>query len=418
MYLQLLDGVTAQCSIGFRSDGAILLISGGPTGTTLATYTGAITAINTWYAFEFEVFISGTAGYMNVRKNGNTSNDFSSATNLATRVSANNYANKLLLGLNNSVAVHQIDDLFWRSDATSVSWLGDVRCYVRMPANDVSVQFSRTPLGVLTQTVPTVAGTINGITANRTQFTAFTAAYGGVVSSASVSVNTGNAGSAKCAIYADNGSGLQPSTILATATASVTPVPTGTMTFTFSPGLTVTKGTLYWIAVNTDTGGGFFSIPGGNFLTGAFAAAAYSTFPTANPVVTTNSNLVQMSWTFASTPANWQAVAEPQQDDVASYVYDNTPGHADAYGIATITAVPSTVYAVTTRGYVQKNDVGSRTMAVQLKSGGTTVATPTVVPQVGLWTWAWRTDVTDPNTGVAWTPAAVNAVNVGPTILT
>jgi hypothetical protein len=37
-YLQLSDGATAQCSIVFRSDGAILLTSGSWTGTVLATY--------------------------------------------------------------------------------------------------------------------------------------------------------------------------------------------------------------------------------------------------------------------------------------------------------------------------------------------------------------------------------------------
>src|SRR4029077_17141029 len=54
-YLQLFDGATGQCSIVFRTDGAILLTSGGPTGTILATYTSAFPVTNTWYAFEFEV---------------------------------------------------------------------------------------------------------------------------------------------------------------------------------------------------------------------------------------------------------------------------------------------------------------------------------------------------------------------------
>src|SRR5580765_2592229 len=76
-YLQLFDGATVQCSIVFRSDGAMLLTSGGPAGTVLATYTGAITAINTWYAFEIEIVINNTTGSVAVRKNGNSSNDFS-----------------------------------------------------------------------------------------------------------------------------------------------------------------------------------------------------------------------------------------------------------------------------------------------------------------------------------------------------
>jgi hypothetical protein len=47
-YFQLLDGTTGQVCICFRSDGAILLTSGTPAGTVLATYTGAISAQNVW----------------------------------------------------------------------------------------------------------------------------------------------------------------------------------------------------------------------------------------------------------------------------------------------------------------------------------------------------------------------------------
>jgi hypothetical protein len=45
---------------------------------------------------------------------------------------------------------------------------------------------------------------------------------------------------------------------------------------------------------------------------------------------------------------------------------------------------------------------------------GSVVASPTVVLTTSGWQWAWRTDTTDPNTGAAWTPAAVNVVQIGP----
>src|SRR5215831_8727453 len=119
-YLELTDGSTNQCTIVFRSDGAIVLASGGPTGTALATYTGAVTAINTWYSFELEVVINNTTGAFRVRKNGNPSTDFDSGAVLNTRTSANNYANKLTVGMNASV-VAAFDDVLWRSDPSSVA---------------------------------------------------------------------------------------------------------------------------------------------------------------------------------------------------------------------------------------------------------------------------------------------------------
>ena len=261
LYLQLLDGVTGQCAVVFRSDGAILLTSATAAGTTLATYAGAVTAANTWYAFEFEVIINNTTGRLRVRKNGNTSDDFDSGATLNTRpTSINNYANKLQLGAQVVVASY-FDDLFWRSNAASVVWLGDIKCNTRYPASDSAVQFSRT---------------------------------------------------------------------------------------------------------------------------GA---------------------------------ANFSSVDEPQQNTATDYVYDSTPGHADLYAIGTIATTPASTIATTTRAYMVKSDTGARTAAVQIRSGGTTVASSTLTLLSTGWRWAWRMDLTDPATGSAWTAAAVAASTVGPVVV-
>ena len=129
----------------FRSDGAILLTSGTPAGTVLATYTGAVTAQNVWYAFEFEVVVNNTTGSFTVRKNGNNINDFT-ATGLNTRGgTANNYGNRLQVGQQAVGSNYVLDDLFWQSGASTGAWLGDIRCITRMPVSDQSVTFSRTP---------------------------------------------------------------------------------------------------------------------------------------------------------------------------------------------------------------------------------------------------------------------------------
>jgi hypothetical protein len=91
------------------------------------------------------VVIHPTAGRFRVRKNGNTSDDFDSGATLNTRPGANSYANKLTLGQQTRRRQSHIDDLLWRSDASSVPFVGDVRCYTRMPASDASVVFSRSP---------------------------------------------------------------------------------------------------------------------------------------------------------------------------------------------------------------------------------------------------------------------------------
>jgi hypothetical protein len=66
---------------------------------------------------------------------------------------------------------------------------------------------------------------------------------------------------------------------------------------------------------------------------------------------------------------------------------------------------------------MQKSDAGTRTAAAQLKSGGTTVATPTInLTNVG-WQWTSRIDVVDPNTSAAWASAAVDALQIGPKVI-
>jgi hypothetical protein len=408
--LQLLDGATAQCSVVFRSDGAILLTSGGPTGTTLATYTGAITAINTWYAFEFEIVINNTAGSFTVRKNGNTSNDFTLGSLNTRGGTANNYANRLQVGSGSSAAATQyIDDLFWRSDASSVAWMGDIRCYTRMPASDASVQFSRTPNSYVQAT--SSALTVFFDVAN-SFYTPMIAAYDGTVGTGTVSFTAGFTGTLKCSVF--NGTVAGPTTILASATSITNPT-TGSNTITFPTPFTITKGTQYWMGFASSISPGSPANSGPANSGKVSTTVGYSTFPAASPTVS-NNNAPTCSW-MISTTTNYEMVSEAQQDATTSYVYESTPAHADFYGIGSIASTPVSTIAVVTRAYMQKSDAGSRTAAVQLKSGATTVASPTLTLTTSGWLWAYRTDIVDPNTSAAWTAAAVNAAQIGPSVV-
>ena len=211
-YFEFFDGATAQCSIVFKSNGDIVLTAGAPAGTVLATYASAFTVQNAWYGFEFEVLISNTAGYMKVRKNGNSTEDFTSALNLDTQVSANPYANKLQAG-NSAGTGHSLDDLFWRSDASSVTWIGEIRCYTRMPASDASVQFSRTPTSrTQRRTRPMVR--LLPLWQAQLRYTPFNPTYSGTIGVATVSLGTGYTGNLKCSIFASSGTG--PTTVVGT----------------------------------------------------------------------------------------------------------------------------------------------------------------------------------------------------------
>ncbi|HJQ59429.1 MAG TPA: hypothetical protein VJ890_21155 [Vineibacter sp.] len=406
LWFTLCDGATAQCSIVFRSDGAILLNSGAAGGTNLATYTGAIPTTGVWNQFEIEVVINNTTGSIAVRKNGNTVNDFAAGSLNTRGGTANNYANRLTTGSFASSLAQFLDDLLWRSDAASVPWVGDIRCYTRRPASDAAVQWSRSGSTPLPNGV-TSANNIS-VASGTVKYMPFTAVADGTIGSVTTVFTTGSSANFKCAIYSSSG-GL-PTIALGSATPVSAPG-TGTITFTFASPVSVTKDVSYFIALLADATSGVYGGNTSNTTGRSASGVTYSTFPLDNPTTTGGSTVVGAQAVLA-TSINAMMVAEAQQDAAASYVYSATVGQTDQYALSDTVSAPTTVVGVTTRGLFQKSDAGTRNAVVQLKSGGTTMESASTALNT-TWSWIARTDLTDPATGAAWTPGGVSTAQVG-----
>jgi hypothetical protein len=407
-YFTLGDSATAQVSIVFRQDGAILLVAGAPTGTVLATYPNAVTQASSWFAFELEVVIHATAGSFTVRRNGNPSNDFTIGS-LHTAQTANNYANRITIGVNNSIASIFIDDFLWRSDGAAVPFVGDIRCYTRMAATDASIQFAGSG-----SRVTTLAGSGgNGATANTAYYEPATIAWTGTISAVTVGFFTNFTGNVKCALF--NDAAGAPGSLLAAATNILTNPAAISQQFNFS-GVNVTIGQRIWIGICPDTTNGSSVLT----VVGTLARATsppYASFPGAISGYTPGSGAGTFASTIVFSPLpNSMLVAEPQQDGASTYVFDATVGDIDLYGIASLALPPVTTVATTVRAFMEKSDAGSRSASALMKSGGTLVATPTQFVQT-TWAWYWRTDQVDPATGAAWTAAAVDNVQVGQTVV-
>lgn len=421
LWIALYDGTSVQCCVFVRSDGSIVLSSGAEgQGTILATYTGAFAAPNTWYQFEVEIVVNNTTGSFTVRKLGNTTNDFS-ATGLNTRNgSTNNYANKIGLGCGNSTPVFTADDFLWRSDATSgvgnAAWLGDIRCYTRMPASDASVSWSRlatfplSPFGA-------AATTAQAISANIARYVGFTS-QGGSIGSVTITLQAAITGNMKCAIFACTAStlGTGVGAILGVATASIANPVAGVNTFTFSPAVTIAQGTLFYVGFCSDTtlsGGCLASntASSSSYTAGATSSTTYASFPVASPTLN-STNVPNYNASPIVTPTgNYNEVADPQQDGANSYVSSSTVGQSDLYGIQPISATPGSIVGVTTRAYMEKSDAGTRIAAAQLQSGAANVQASLTLNTT--WGWAYRNDLVDPNTGIAWTATGVNNAQIG-----
>jgi hypothetical protein len=216
----------------------------------------------------------------------------------------------------------------------------------------------------------------------------------------------------------DASNGGNPGIVLGSATVVANPV-SPYQAVVFGTPVAVTKGTTYYLAVCQDANVSYNVATSGPTPGIASTALTYASFPANNPTSLSPNQAATACYVTISltSPPNAAFVGEPQEDGTNSYVSDHTAGHADFYNIGTITSTPATTVAVTTRGYVQKSDAGNRTLAVQIKSGSTTVASPTLVLSSSGFQWAWRTDTTDPNTGAAWTAAAVNAAQIGPSVV-
>jgi hypothetical protein len=416
-FFTFFDGATAQCSVVFRNDGTILLTSGGPGGTILATYANAVLLVNTWYAFEFEVVINNTTGSIAVRKNGNPSNDFFLGS-LNTRASANNYANKIQFGQSfGGSSPQNVDDLLWRSDVASVPWIGDVRCFTRRPLTDVSVQFSRSTLPNNVQ-MWGATGITNALSANQCEYIQIIPTYSGLITSISVACTNGGGGTGhvKMAIFSSANNTV--GTLLATSN-EVTNPGNAIIPFTFPTPARVVAGQPYWVAINQDASITYnvinSSSAGVSVIT--LTSPAYASWPVSNPGGTIATINVPGLLTITYTPGfNADCVSDPQQDGGATYIFDSTVGHADLYTISSIPTVPANIFGVITRGFFQKNDAGTRNAAVQLKSGAATVQGASTALNTAIWGWLYRTDLVDPATGVAWTPGGVNNVNIGPVV--
>lgn len=130
-------------------------------------------------------------------------------------------------------------------------------------------------------------------------------------------------------------------------------------------------------------------------------------FPTAN---------VSVAWTpLANT--NWQEVSEVVFDGDTSYNYTSGVGDVDLFAIGPVRTNIATVLAVQITGAYRKDDATSHIIEQQLKSGATQVdGDGNSVPSgYVFFTDSW---IQDPNTGLQWLAADVNALNIGYKLIT
>lgn len=112
--------------------------------------------------------------------------------------------------------------------------------------------------------------------------------------------------------------------------------------------------------------------------------------------------------------ANWSQVDDfpPSMSD---YVYASTAAARDTYALQDVPSGSWTVNAVEVLSYAQNSTSGSGSLGLTVKSGATTNE-GTAQSLAASSQYVRQLYETDPNTGVAWTVAAVNALEAGTTV--
>ncbi len=98
------------------------------------------------------------------------------------------------------------------------------------------------------------------------------------------------------------------------------------------------------------------------------------------------------------------------QLDATSFMASATPGARDEYGLAGLAGTPTGIDAVVLVAHLARSDAGGRTLRANILSGSSRLTGATVSPPVSPSGGYTETIAhSDPDTGVAWTPAGVNA---------
>jgi hypothetical protein len=122
-----------------------------------------------------------------------------------------------------------------------------------------------------------------------------------------------------------------------------------------------------------------------------------------------------IAWTPSSGANNFSRVNETLVDGDTSYVQTTTVGARDLYGFGPLSSTPAAIAGVQASSFGYKTDAAAHILNNSVTSGATASDGPALTLPSSYAKFE-RPMVVDPNTGVAWTPAAIAALLAGPTL--
>lgn len=124
-----------------------------------------------------------------------------------------------------------------------------------------------------------------------------------------------------------------------------------------------------------------------------------------------SADTAQKQWTPSTGTDNYALVDETLMNNT-DFISTNVVNNLDLYDFDNLSSTPTSISAVAVSALAQKDNVGTRAIAITTKSGSTTSDGANNYLGIG-YTLNTRLLETDPNTAGAWTAAGVNALQAG-----
>lgn len=411
-----LSGGSVGCSASNPSTGLWTITINSGTGiisfsnpsTTLDN--GGVVTQNSIHYLEFDVTIGSNAPYQ-VWLDGTsimsgTGNTGSSNASIF-QFFAGNYGGYIT-----------VDDFYLFDDTGSVNnavLLSSPRIQTQYPISDSQKQF--TSSGSIIGANTTATGNASAPNANTLFLRAYTPGANMTLNSvACVPMATAQSANFKAVVYSNNAGNA--GTLLSSGT-QVTGASNGsTLVGPLVTPQALTAATQYWIGFITDS-----AVALSEQNTAALGFVASNTYSAGAPGTAPSMTGFQPSWLLwgncTGSASNWVSLTNNPPPGDVSFVSSDTVGNEDLYGFQALTVTPSAIYTMMVKSNARVDYTGTVTIDLQTKSGATDSAGSTANQTPGT-SYQWLDSIfeTDPNTGVAWTQAGLNAAVSGIKIIT
>jgi hypothetical protein len=130
-----------------------------------------------------------------------------------------------------------------------------------------------------------------------------------------------------------------------------------------------------------------------------------------------NADTADADWTPSTSVNHYATVDETTVNGDTDYVASGTVGDLDLYEVSDLSLTPDSIHAVQVTMCARKDDAATREVRSKVKSGAA-MADGATHAMAASYQYFRDIHEADPSTSTAWTSGGVNAIQIGPEVMT